>query len=106
MRCKEVALSACPWRSARMLQARRQRRSMLRAGSQRNPGDFGAPERRVTDTLLVLNAAIYIAQLASKDQLTIWGIKARSRPAQYQCATQLAEVPTIRACRGARFHLA
>ena len=51
---------------------------MLRAGSQRKPGDFGAPDRRVTDILLVLNAAIYLAQLASKGQLTVWGIKVRS----------------------------
>ena len=43
----------------------------------------------MTDILLVLNAAIYIAQLASKDRLTIWGTKVRPRP-----ATQLAEVPT------------
>ena len=61
---------------------------MPQAGSQRNPGDFGAPDRRVTDILLVLNAAVFVAQLASKDRLTIWGTKVRARP-----ATQLAEVP-------------
>lgn len=47
----------------------------------------------MTDILLVLNAAIYVAQLASKDQLTIWGTKVRPRHAQHQCAAQLAVVP-------------
>lgn len=48
---------------------------MLRADSQHRPGDFGAPERRVTDVLLVLNAAVFLAQLATKQRLTAWGIK-------------------------------
>ena len=56
-------------------------RSLLQAGSQRKPGEFGSPERRVTDVLLVLNAVVYIAQLATKQRLTAWGIKAIIPPA-------------------------
>ncbi|EIE20693.1 rhomboid-domain-containing protein [Coccomyxa subellipsoidea C-169] len=37
--------------------------------------EFGAPYRRVTDILLVLNAAVYVAQLVSKDKLLLLGAK-------------------------------
>ena len=39
------------------------------------PGSFGAPYRRVTDTLLVANVLFYVAQVASKQALTVWGAK-------------------------------
>ena len=35
----------------------------------------------MTDVLLVLNAVVYIAQLATKQRLTAWGIKAIIPPA-------------------------
>lgn len=37
--------------------------------------EFGAPHRRMTDFLLVLNAAVYIAQYFSKDRLLLLGAK-------------------------------
>lgn len=40
--------------------------------------EFGAPHRRVTDILLILNAAVYVAQLVSKDKLLLLGAKVLS----------------------------
>ena len=99
MRCKDLWCQ--PGTSTAHIRSQvRQRRSAPRAGSQRNASDFGAPERRVTDILLVLNAAVYVAQLASKDRLTSWGTKVRSQPARCWCATQLAEVPSASCVQG------
>jgi membrane associated rhomboid family serine protease len=42
------------------------------------PGTFGRPYRRVTDALLVANVAAYVAQVASKQALTVWGAKINS----------------------------
>jgi len=39
--------------------------------------EFGAPQRRVTDSLLVLNAVMFAAQLLTKQGLTAWGAKVR-----------------------------
>jgi hypothetical protein len=39
------------------------------------PGQFGHPSRRVTDVLLVGNAVLFALQLASKEVLTLWGVK-------------------------------
>ena len=37
--------------------------------------DFGHEKRRATDTLLVLNCAVWMLQLLSKGMLTFWGAK-------------------------------
>ncbi len=75
------------------------RRRMLRADSQHRPGDFGAPERRVTDVLLVLNAAVFLAQLATKQRLTAWGIKVgRTRACLPARAAQLWTGCAARPC--------
>ena len=37
--------------------------------------EFGHPSRRLTDTLLVLNVALYGAQLLTQEGLTLWGVK-------------------------------
>ena len=36
---------------------------------------FGAPARRATDFLLLLNAAVFLAQMATSDRLLLWGAK-------------------------------
>ncbi|KAK9822668.1 hypothetical protein WJX81_006503 [Elliptochloris bilobata] len=69
------AASAVPLASRNAAAVKRRLGSLVQTGSQRRPGDFGSRERRVTDVLLVLNAVVYIAQLASKQRLTAWGIK-------------------------------
>lgn len=52
---------------------RQQSRQVATRTSSRN--EFGAPHRRVTDFLLVLNAAAFIAQIVSKDRLLLLGAK-------------------------------
>eukprot|EP00887_Chlorella_sp_A99_P005656 scaffold1.g5656.t1 len=42
---------------------------------QRRPSDFGHPARRWTDALLITNLLLFGAQLASKELVTVWGIK-------------------------------
>ena len=37
--------------------------------------DFGAPQRRITDGLLILNAVVFAAQLITKQRLTVAGVK-------------------------------
>ena len=37
--------------------------------------DFGAPQRRVTDSLLIFNAVMFAAQLLTKQGLTAAGAK-------------------------------
>jgi Rhomboid family len=44
----------------------------------RGPLDFGSPLRRCTDSLLVLNALMFVLQWASKDALMLWGAKVNS----------------------------
>ena len=39
---------------------------------------FGAPGRRATDFLLLLNAAAFLAQFATNDRLLLWGAKVES----------------------------
>lgn len=48
--------------------------------------DFGAPQRRLTDSLLVFNTLIFAAQLLTKQRLTVAGIKVHPH------VTQLAEM--------------
>lgn len=50
----------------------RTHRSLTRA---KGSSEFGAPQRRVTDSLLVLNAVMFAAQLLTKQGLTAWGAK-------------------------------
>ncbi|BDA42210.1 RHOMBOID-like protein 10, chloroplastic [Coccomyxa sp. Obi] len=57
----------------RQRRPRRQSRQVATRTSSRN--EFGAPHRRVTDFLLVLNAAAFIAQIVSKDRLLLLGAK-------------------------------
>ena len=52
---------------------RKHSRQVATRTSSRN--EFGAPHRRVTDFLLVLNAAAFIAQIVSKDKLLLLGAK-------------------------------
>jgi membrane associated rhomboid family serine protease len=39
------------------------------------PGSFGKPFRRVTDSLLIANVLFYLAQVGSRQALTVWGAK-------------------------------
>ncbi len=52
---------------------RQHSRQVATRTSSRN--EFGGPHRRVTDFLLVLNAAAFIAQIVSKDRLLLLGAK-------------------------------
>ncbi len=52
----------------------RTHRSVTRA---KGSSEFGGPQRRVTDSLLVLNAVMFAAQLLTKQGLTAWGAKVR-----------------------------
>lgn len=47
-------------------------------GSGGGPLDFGSALRRCTDSLLVLNALLFVANWASKDVLMLWGAKVNS----------------------------
>ena len=38
-------------------------------------GQFGSPERRVTDILLVANCVAFLGQWLSGQRLTVWGAK-------------------------------
>lgn len=44
----------------------------------RRYGEFGSPERRATDTLLVANVLLFGVQMLSGQLLTAWGIKVRA----------------------------
>lgn len=48
------------------------------ARSSRGSGGFGDPDRRVTDTLLVVNAVLFGLQVLTRQALTVWGLKVNS----------------------------
>lgn len=55
--------------------SRLRHRAHRRVTRAKSSAEFGAPQRRVTDSLLVFNAIMFAAQLLTKQGLTVWGAK-------------------------------
>lgn len=65
-------------------------------------GQFGSPDRRVTDTLLFANCLAFLAQAASGQRVTVWGAKINAAIA----AGELWRLATPALLHGNLVHLA